>query len=284
MSLEKRLRDGLSANTEHLQPDTDGELEVVLQRAQHLRRSRIAGLSVAVAAAVTAGVLWLPGVATTLGVDDNTEPAVRPPQPTEAIEEVRTLDSDRGSPDNPAPLPAGRYAIPFLGATDSAPWGEVTVPPGWGQDRLLLATGPDLDPHLRRVELLVVDRVAADPCGGPLQPVKPKVADIVAALTEQRTVRPSGARPVSIDGYSGQVVRFQVPSGPDVEECGESLTPLGVGGGDTAVFPGWTYRLWVLDVDGDPLVILAAHGPETTPTERAALTGMVEGIRFIEPR
>ena len=42
--------------------------------------------------------------------------------------------------------------------------------------------------------------------------------------------------------------------------------------------------MWVLDVEGDPLVILAAHGPETTPTELAALTDMVEGIRFIEPR
>jgi hypothetical protein len=31
-------------------------------------------------------------------------------------------------------------------------------------------------------------------------------------------------------------------------------------------------------------VILAAHGPETTPTELAALTDMVEGLRFIDPR
>jgi hypothetical protein len=113
--------------------------------------------------------------------------------------------------------------------------------------------------------------------------VQAEVADIVVALTKQRTVRPSDARPVSIDGYSGQRVRFRVPSGSRVEECGPSLTPLGVGSSSVAVFPGWTYRVWVLDVEGDPLVILAAHGPETTPTELSALTEMVEGMRFIEP-
>lgn len=40
----------------------------------------------------------------------------------------------------------------------------------------------------------------------------------------------------------------------------------------------------VLDVGGDPLVIIAAHGPETSPTELAELTALVESVRFIEPR
>ena len=87
-------------------------------------------------------------------------------------------------------------------------------------------------------------------------------------------------RPVSIDGYSGELVHFQVPFGARRREVRYSLTPFGFGP-HTSVFPGWTYRVWVLDVEGDPLVILAAHGPETTQTELAALTDMVEGIRFI---
>lgn len=149
---------------------------------------------------------------------------------------------------------------------------------------MLLATGPDLDPHLRRVELLTVDRVSPDPCHGHMRPVKGEVDDIVEAFTEQRRVRPSAARPVSIGGYSGQLVRFRVPFVLDAEECGTSLMTFGVGSGYTSVFPGWTYRVWVLDVEGDPLLVLAAHGPETTPTELAELTDMVEGMRFIEPR
>ena len=282
MSIEQRLRNGLPANTEHLKPNLDKELEMVLQRA-HRRRVRTAGFGLAAVAAVAAGVLWLPGVADSIRADDNGDPAIRPTQPTEATDEVPVLDSERGSAEDPAPLEAGRYAIPFIGA-ENAPWGKVEVPAGWGQDRLLLATGPDLDPHLRRVELLAVNWVAPDPCDVVMQPVKGRVTDIVAALTNQRTVQPSDARPVSIDGYSGQLVHFQVPFGLDVEKCGQSLTPFGFGPSYTSVFPGWTYRVWVLDVEGDPLVILAAHGPETTPTELAALTDMVEGIRFIQPR
>jgi hypothetical protein len=159
------------------------------------------------------------------------------------------------------------------------------VPPGWGQDRLLLATGPDLDPHLRRIELFAVDGVAPDPCAAVIEPVKAEVTAIVTALTTQRTVQPSSARPTSIDGYSGQLVQTQVPLSLDVTKCsGQILRPYRVGSSYTTVFPGWTYRTWVLDVDGDPLLIMAAHGPETTPTELAELTALVEGLTFVSPR
>ena len=216
MSIEQRLRNGLSANTEHLKPHLERELDMVLQRAHVRRRVRTAGFGVAAVAAVAAGVLWLPGVADSIRADDNGAPAVRPTQPTEATDGVPVLDSERGSAEDPAPLEPGRYAIPFIGA-ENAPWGEVEVPAGWGQDRLLLATGPDLDPHLRRVELLAVSWVAPDPCDVVMRPVKGRVTDIVAALTNQRRVQPSDARPVSIDGYSGQLVHFRVPFGLDVE-------------------------------------------------------------------
>lgn len=91
----------------------------------------------------------------------------------------------------------GDYAIPFAFAADTDPWGEVEVPAGWGQDRLLLAPGQDLDPHLRRVELLAVNRVAPDPCDGKMLPVGGSVSDVVEALTEQRTVCGRAVRSVS---------------------------------------------------------------------------------------
>ena len=214
----------------------------------------------------------------------NTEGALPSTETSDTGDAVRVLDAGRGSAIDLAPLQAGRYAIPFIGAPDNAPWGLVEVPDGWGQDRLLLATGPDLDPHLRRVELLAINQVAADPCAGSLRAVGEDVADIAAALTDQRTVRPSGARPVTIDGHPGQLIRFRVPAGLDVENCwdGQSLKPFGHDDSYTSAFPGWTYRVWVLDVDGDPLAILAAHGPQTTPTELAQLDAVVDGITFTE--
>jgi hypothetical protein len=277
MSIDDRLRERLPAALDDVRPDVDADLAALLHRAG--RRSRVrrtAYTTGLVAAAVVAALTFSPG-------SDDSRGSVDPVAPTD---EVRVLDSGRGSPDDPAPLDPGRYALEFLGAAEDARWAEVEVPSGWGQDRLLLATGADLDPHLRRVEPLAVDRVAPDPCDGNMKPVRPRVSDIVTALTEQRTVQPSGARPAAIDGYSGQLVQFRVPAGLDVESCwdGESLRPFGLGGSWTSVFPGWTYRVWVLDVAGDPLLILAAHGPETTPTELTELTAMVEGITFVSPR
>ena len=278
MAIDDRLRAGLLADLDDLRPDVEAELTDLLLRARRRSRVRAAAYAVGlVAAAVVAAV--------TLGLGgDDSRRSVDPVGPRG---EVQMLDSDRGSAGEPAPLDPGRYAIPFIGAADDAPWAEVEVPAGWGQDRLLLATGPDLDPHLRRVELLAVDRVAPDPCEGLLQPVRATVPAIVTALTEQRGVHASAARPASIDGYTGQLVQFRVPSGLAVEECrdGQSLKPFGLASGSsTSVFPGWTYRVWVLDVEGDPLTIMAAHGPETTPTELAELTTTIENITLVTPR
>ncbi len=160
------------------------------------------------------------------------------------------------------------------------------MPAGWGQDRLHLATGPDLDPHLRRIELLKVTAVSPDPCNADVVSVEGDITATVQALTQQDSVRPSEPRPVSIDGYDAQLVRFHVPAGFDTTTCWdeESLRPIWVGGSWASVLPGWTYRLWVLDLDGEPVTILAAHGPDTTPSELAELTAMVEGLSFVAPR
>lgn len=277
MSIDDRLRADLPATLGEARPDVDAELAVLLDRVglrSRVRRTAYAAglFAAAVVAAVTLGQHG-----------DAPRGFVDPVQPTG---EVRVLEPERGSSADPAPLAPGRYAIPFIGATADAPWGEVEVPTGWGQDRLILATSPNPDPHLRRVELLAVDRVAADPCDGNMYEVRPRVADVVSALTQQQAVQPSAARPVSIDGYSGQLLHFRVPWGLDVEKCwdGASLRPLGLAGSWISVIPGWTYRTWVLDVAGDPLVIFAAHGPDTTPSELAELTAIVQGITFVEPR
>jgi hypothetical protein len=216
---------------------------------------------------------------------DDTASAARPTSSAPTTVDVRVLDAGRGSPGEPVPLNSGTYAIPFLGAADDAPWGRLEVPAGWGQDRMILATGRDLDPHLRRVELFAMTSVAPDPCAGTMTPVKATVSDIVTALTTQRTVRPSSASPVSIDGYTGQLVQTTVPPTLDVTQChGQILRPFASDIGYVTVFPGWTYRTWVLDVQGHPLVIMAAHGPATTPTELTELTTLVEGLRFVDPR
>jgi hypothetical protein len=277
MLIDDRLRVGLPKALDDVRPDVDADLAALRLRAGRRSRVRRAAYAGGLVAAAVIAVMTF-GLA-----GDDPQGSLEPVAPDGG---VRVLNSGRGSPEDPAPLDPGRYAIPFLGAADDAPQGQVQVPAGWAQDRLHLATGPDLDPHLRRIELSTAGSVARDPCEGVMVPVDARVSDIVVALTAQRTVRPSAAQRVSIDGHVGQRVRFRVPLGLDVEKCwdGQSLKPFAFGVSYTSVFPGWTYRVWVIDVDDDPLVIMAAHGPETTPTERAELTEMVEGITFVAPR
>ena len=128
--------------------------------------------------------------------------------------------------------------------------------------------------------------VAPDPCRSARAPVGPGVSALMDAIATQTTVRPGLPSPVTIDGYSGQVVQVRVPSQVDLTRCdGGRLVPFWLNGlTSTSVFPGWTYRVWALDVEGERLVITAALGPEATPAEQAELLRMVETLEFVPPR
>lgn len=279
MSIDDRLRTGLPLMQDETF-DLDDRFASTVQRIDRRRRVRRTGYAMGLVAAVVVSVLVV-----VAGAD----PSPRSQQPAEPDRDrVRVLDSSRGSPEDPAAIPAGSYALPFLGAPEDAPWAQIDVPAGWSQDRRQPATGADLDPHLRRIELFSVALVAPDPCQGAVRdPAGPSVAELMEAIGAQATVVPGRPRPVSIDGYSGQVLQVRVPVDVDLRQCAfdNTLVPLWVSDQSyLTVFPGWTYRIWALDVDGHRLVVLAAHGPRTTTTELAELTHMIETLTFIEPR
>ena len=277
MSIDDRLRASLPAVLDELAPDVERSLALTLQRVDRRRGLRRGAYAVALvaAAAVAAAVV--------VRVDDGPR-SLEPVDPP--TNQVLVLDADEGSPDEPAPIAAATYAIGFLGASDTALWAEIEIPDGWSHDRLHPATGPDLDPHLRRIELFAVASVAPDPCRPALSTVGPGVSDLMEAIAAQQTVRPGLPRPATIDGYSGQVVQVRVPMGVDLEACdSQGLVPFRINAlTRTNVFPGWTYQVWAVDVEGERLVITAAHGPDATPEERAELIRMVETLEFVPPR
>jgi hypothetical protein len=55
------------------------------------------------------------------------------------------------------------------------------------------------------------------------------------------------------------------------------------GGSHVTAFPGWTYPVSVVDVDGERLVVLAAHGPEGHRGRTRRVARMVETLRFVDP-
>ena len=216
----------------------------------------------------------------------STETGSSSADPIAASSPAPTPDPTEGSQEGLAPLEPGPHALAFFAAADDAPWAEIQVPAGWGLDRIHFATGPDLDPHLRRIELSTVAMVAPDPCEESFVPVGPEVADLMTSLAAQESLQPGRPRPVTLDGHDGRALEVRVPVDLDVTGCGHggTLVPwTSPGGSHVTVFPGWTYRVSAVDVDGKRLVILAAHGPDATEAERAELATMVETLRFVEP-
>ena len=152
---------------ELLSVDVEHGLALTFQRVERRRGLRRGGYVVALVAAVA--------IVATVAIRIDDEPrSLEPVDPPS--DQVLVLDSELGSPDEPAPLEAATYAIPFLGASDGALWAEIEVPAGWGHDRLHPATGPDLDPHLRRIECPpspMWPPTRAGPLGLPSAPVCP---------------------------------------------------------------------------------------------------------------
>jgi hypothetical protein len=112
MSIDTRLRLGLRANTEHLRPRVEVELETVLRRARRRTQWRVAA-AVGVAAAAALVSVVRPGL------DRGLEDA--------QIAEQPSLPKSVGD----APLQPGLYSAAFVGADSSTPRAVLEVPPGF---------------------------------------------------------------------------------------------------------------------------------------------------------
>jgi hypothetical protein len=276
MSIDDRLRQRLPALATEAPLDIEGDLARLLDRAARRRRWRTLAVASGVAAAVVGAVVLV----TSLDTDRSSVPPV-----SSGDDVVRVLDSGRGTSTDPAPLDAGRYAVPFVGARDRAPLAVLSVPAGWSQHRLAFTKGTDLDPHLRRIEFLAIGAVSPDPCREGPMPVPRDIDALVAALTDQQSTNPRGAVPLLLDAYRGKRISFEVPerlgppacSYPEYDRWAPVTTPQAA---RYDVFPGWTYQLWIVEVGGEPLVIAAAYGTEVTSAERGEVERMILDADF----
>ena len=126
MSIDERLRAGLTANTAALTPALSDELDALGHRIRRRRRTRNAIYILASVSVVAAVFVWLP-------------------RTIEGLRE-RSLPSDRSSVPSPAPTPTplsslpegsavvpGRYAGEFPSTTRSGegPLAVITIPAGY---------------------------------------------------------------------------------------------------------------------------------------------------------
>jgi hypothetical protein len=138
----------------------------------------------------------------------------------------------------------------------------------------------------------VIGDVYADPCRWKTTLLDPPPASsvdaLVAALADQKGLRVSTPTDITVDGFSGTSMERTVHAGINLAECdGGHFRPwLGIGGGlnERYLDSGEHVMLWIIDVDGVPLVIDASLGEAgTSAQDRAAHIQIAESVR-IDPR
>ena len=144
-----------------------------------------------------------------------------------------------------------------------------------------------------------VGEVPRDPCHWQksLYDPGPTVDDLVEALTTQRLRHATEPTDVTLGGYRGRYVEWSVPTdmvvtgdsefqGCDVEPSNglrDFVSWFGNGDGERyQQVAGQVDMLWILDVDGQRLLVDATYSPDTTETDRAVLGGIVESLRFTD--
>jgi hypothetical protein len=187
------------------------------------------------------------------------------------------------------PLEPGTYVVSTLDADfDTSHRISIDVPDGYkGSDVGVGRLGVS---GQMSVTAWVIGDVYADPCRWRTTRLDPSpgssVDALVSALVDQRGVLTSTLTDVSVDGYAAKYLERKVPAGTDPADCdgGEFRPWLGTDGGRRYLESGQRDSLWIIDVDGVPLLIDASLGAAgTSAQDRAEHIQIAESVR-IDPR
>ena len=136
-----------------------------------------------------------------------------------------------------------------------------------------------------RLGIVVVDGIYSDPCdpgAGVLTPdIGPSVDDLSAALLAHPGWEDALATDVSLAGFEGR--RVELNAGADASCAGEAAQLF-----QTVGSPGFTmgpggadfHEVFIMDVEGIRLVILAITEAEASAADRAALHAVLDSIQI----
>ena len=157
------------------------------------------------------------------------------------------------------------------------------VPAGWGD------SGWFVDKNLSANSLIgvvfdYVSNIYTDSCPSVLvdPPVGPTVDDLASAWANLPGFHATAPTDITVDGFHGKQVEFTVP---DYSEtlCGygdfKLLAEAG-GGAWWAQGPNQHNQVWILDVNGTRLVIVAVDFPDASPQDRAELDSLLASIQI----
>jgi hypothetical protein len=180
------------------------------------------------------------------------------------------------------PLRAGPVLATGLGS--GATSATFTVPEGWegfAGSCVLPLTGTVAPDGMGFCFGGVSTGLFSDPChgtSGPADvPVGPTVNDLAIALGAQKAYTSTKPTDVTLGGYSGKQMNLQLPS--DVASCDQGeFYPWA--GSIYAQGPDNLWQLWILDVDGDRLIITVTSFPATPAADLAEQQAIVDSIKI----
>jgi len=195
-------------------------------------------------------------------------------EPTATPQPAMPLVGDR--------LDGGTYRLQAPGGVTV----NMTVPAGW---RNVSSVGVWDGPPVSSERSLVfwnpsqVQQVYADPCrseDGFVDVSNPTVDALATALANQPDRGDAVPGDIAIDGFSGKQILLQVPREIDFADCdgGEFSSWFG----RSHQLPGQVDRVYILDVDGQLLVIDMSWMYLENNIDRLQLQGIVDSIK-IEP-
>jgi hypothetical protein len=107
------------------------------------------------------------------------------------------------------------------------------------------------------------------------------VTDLATALRQQPVLEVSQPDPVTVDGNHGLYVEVRIPETVDSSSCIDDTVALFSTGLDEW---GWTEgfigQWWILNVDGERVVVMPQCDTTCTDNDFDTLTTMAESITF----
>jgi len=164
---------------------------------------------------------------------------------------------------------------------DTVSW-TAAVPPGWsaaGGWFMTPSQGP-AGPTGIGVAATGAVNVPSDPCDGVGKVSDAEsAADVVAALEAREDLTVSSPIPSTLGGFSGLQIDVEFPA--DLSACGTDYYIIFAepdGSGFHAQGPSNLMRVWVLDVDGRPVVFFVESFAATPAADVAAGQQVIDSI------
>ena len=182
-------------------------------------------------------------------------------------------------------LEPGRWAVTAAGSRD-VPLAVLDLPAGLnGGAEYVWSQGgaPENDGWI--FGYWTVDGIYLDPCTGTRTGDTESIPDIwVEALQAQARTTTSQPVPVRLGGYDGIYVELTSPKNLDYDTCREDRLTIfettTKGDSHFIVTPDTVERFWILNVDGERVVLTGAVTSETTDAQLEELTEIVESVQF----